>query len=90
MWALRYKNQAPERPVSLPWTSSRGRQHANMIGRGWAFLDQRGPRGVLKQGKLLGCLFLRASSINLLSEEGSTLQNETLPRSSWECGTLMQ
>lgn len=54
------------------------------------YLDESGPTGVLKQGTPLGRLFLKACSINLLSEAGSILQNEPLPGSSWERGTLMK
>lgn len=54
------------------------------------YLEESGPRGVLKQGTPLGRRFLKACSINLLSEAGSILQNEPLPGSSWERGTLMK
>lgn len=47
-----------------------------------AYLDERGPTGVLKQGTPLGRRFLKACSINLPSEAGSILQKEPLPGSS--------
>lgn len=54
------------------------------------YRDESGPTGVLKQGTPLGLRFLKACSISLLSEEGSILQNEPLPGSSWERATLMK
>ena len=36
-------------------------------------LEKRGPGGFLKQGMPMDCLFLKACSMNLLSEAGSVL-----------------
>ncbi len=53
-------------------------------------LDERGPSGVLKHGTPRGRRFLNACSTSLLSDDGSILQNEPLPGSSCERGTLMK
>lgn len=56
----------------------------------FVYRDESGPTGVLKQGTPLGLRFRKACSISLLSEEGSILQKEPLPGSSWERATLMK
>ncbi len=53
-------------------------------------LEERGPSGVLKHGTPRGRRFLNACSTSLLSDDGSILQNEPLPGSSCERGTLMK
>lgn len=54
------------------------------------YLEDRGPTGVRKQGTPLGLRFLKACSTSFPSEAESIFQNEPLPGSSWERGTLMK
>lgn len=53
-------------------------------------LEDSGPKGVRKQDTPLCRRFLKACSTNLASDEGSTRQNEPLPGSSCERGTLIK
>lgn len=57
---------------------------------GVSHLEERGPRGVLKQGTPRGLRFLKACSISLPSDDGSILQKLPFPGSSWERATLMK
>ena len=46
------------------------------------------PKGALKQGTPLCRRLRKACAVSLASEAGSILQNDPLPGSSWERGTL--
>ena len=54
-----------------------------------AYLEESPPpKGALKQGTPLCRRLRKACAVSLASDAGSILQNDPLPGSSWERGTL--